>query len=123
MNNKSYRKVPSEIVEDFGQLLDEIIDTLVVENGMSAEIAMVLLSKYYNVSMNDIKECLKIVSSKFTANNNVIFYDTEKSKYIKRTTLLSQIGTLYTKIGTRLKRVDENMDPTAIFETIETTYA
>lgn len=117
-----FREISYDVKEDFCHLLDLMIDELIKEDDLSVEMAIVLLSKKYNVSISDIKSCLKSIDSMFTANNNVIYWDDKKKKYIKRTSLLAKIGNIYTKIGTRLKNIDPDMDPDIIFQTIEMEY-
>jgi hypothetical protein len=119
------KKIPKELRQEFGNLANGMIDELIKEEDkeISVELAIVFVSKYYDIGVKEIKKCLKSVDSIFTSNNNVIYYDFEWKKYIKRTALLAMIGNVYTKIGTKLKKIDSDMDPGVIYETIEREYS
>lgn len=128
MKQVIYRKVPTEIQDEFAELAHGMIDMLVKEDGISTEAAYINVSEYYAVEVSVIKKYIRKyeirtkIKVNYAAGNVIMFWDADKSKYITRTTLLAQIGNIYKKVGKKLYRIDKNMDPEIIFDTIERLY-
>lgn len=111
------KKVPEDLKEDFGNLIHEMTLDLLVDTGLTSFQVLNILSKYYNVSVEDIKECLKMVDSEIVKNNNIVYYD--NGIFIKRTTIAGRLKKILPKIVKRIKNIDPLIDYNDIFKSME----
>jgi hypothetical protein len=91
-----YKSIPEDLMNDFGTLVNEIIDDMIKDSTLPSKDIITLLANHYNIERTELVECLKKVDSPYTANNNIVFYDGHK--YVKRTAHSAQIHRVFVNI-------------------------
>lgn len=109
-------------MKDFGTFIDEIIESTAKEVDAPINVIMEALSTEYRVSVPDIRECLRLVGSKFTLNNNVVYWDHIDHKWVKRTNHLAKVTNAIKKIGHGLKELDDSLDIGEAYSYVEAVF-
>jgi len=113
-----------EYDKKIGSLADTLIKEIAIETEDAVKFIIKDVAKYYNISEDKLRNALKSVNSEFVSNNNIIFYD--GTKFIKRTSFLSQTLKIVGKIGSQLKKVygdEKDIDINIILDIIEHEYS
>ena len=117
------REVPENLKRDFGTFLDSMIDDLAKEIDAPIQVIIEALSNEYGVSVADMRKCLKLVKSKFTLNNNVVYWDHLTGVYVKRTNHLAKVHNVIKKIGYGLRDFTlEDMQVDTVYPIIEAVF-
>jgi len=110
--------------KEFGLLADEVIRNIAIETEEAVRFIIKDVAKYYNISEDELRKALRLVDSDFVSNNSIIFYN--GTKFIKRTSFLSQTLKIVGKVGHKLKKVygdEKDIDIKFILDIIEHEYS
>ena len=107
--------------EQAAEFLEIMVQDITLEFDVSVDIAITLISHFYDMKENKIRTMLKYIKSPFVGNNNIVYFD--ENKPVKRTNAWAKVIRVMTKISKKLKRIDKNFPCDSIIETIKEDYA
>jgi hypothetical protein len=91
---------------NYGYVIEEIIKELAIDTELPVSLVIDLVSKELEISVNEIKNKLLKINSKFTRSNSIIGYI--NGKPLLRTTSYCAIHSLFNKIKKKFNIRDMN---------------